>query len=390
MGKILAAGLLALCTLWVCAKNCQTFLPVKTGAEQLETLLPLLQNKTVALVVNQTSVVGTSQTHLLDTLLTYQIKIKKVFVPEHGFRGKAGAGETLKDQRDTKTGLLLISLYGKYKKPTQEHLKDIDVIIFDVQDVGARFYTYISTLTYVMEACAENGKKIIVLDRPNPCDYVAGPVLQQPLKSFVGMLPIPVLHGCTLGELAFMIKGEKWIRQADQCDLTVIPLKNWKHRQSYSLPIKPSPNLPNDLSVALYPSLCLFEATSISIGRGTAFPFQVAGAPEKKYGNFTFTPYSLPESDKNPLHKGELCYGIDFRTQPIEKGFTLKYFIDFYQKSKLGASFFSRPHWFDLLIGDSSVRKAIIQGKNEKEIRAGWEKKLNFYKATRQKYLLYP
>ena len=242
---------------------------IRTGAEQLEKLLPLLKGKHVALVVNQTSIVGHNQTHLLDTLLSLQVNVRKVFAPEHGFRGNADAGETVKNGKDIKSGLPILSLYGKNKKPTSEQLSDIDVLIFDIQDVGARFYTYISTMHYVMEACAENNKELIITDRPNPCDYVDGPIREEEKKSFVGMHPIPVLHGCTIGELAQMINGEGWLNKNVKCRITIIPIEGWKHGQAYSLPVKPSPNLPNDQSIALYASLCPFEGTSVSVGRGT-------------------------------------------------------------------------------------------------------------------------
>lgn len=361
-----------------------------TGAERTEEYLPLLKGKRVGMVVNHTSIVGEEQTCLLDTLLQLNIHVVKVFAPEHGFRGNADAGETIKDGKDSRTGTPLISLYGNNKKPTMQQLQDIDIIIFDIQDVGARFYTYISTMFYVMEACAENGKEMIVLDRPNPCDYIDGPILRPAFRSFVGILPIPILHGCTIGELALMINGEGWINKApDACRLTVIPMTGWEHGQPYSLPIKPSPNLPNDQAIRLYASLCPFEATRISVGRGTTFPFQVLGAPDKKYGDFTFTPHSLPGFDKNPMHKDQLCYGEDLRRVANIDGFTLRYFLRFYWKSNAGSTFFDRARWFDLLMGTDTVRKEILAGKSETEIRAGWKTELQKYKEMREKYLLY-
>lgn len=363
---------------------------ITVGAECLNEYIPLIKGKRVGMVVNHTSTIGTNHTHLVDTLFKLKINIKKVFAPEHGFRGNADAGEKISDAKDTKTGLPIISLYGKNKKPMPEQLKDIDIIIFDIQDVGARFYTYISTMFYVMEACAENQKTLIVLDRPNPCDYIDGPVLKDAFKSFVGILPIPLLHGCTVGELAQMINGEKWLKSPKPyCDLKVIPVKGWKHKQPYSLPIKPSPNLPNDQSIQLYPSLCLFEATEISVGRGTTFPFQVIGAPNKKYGTFTFTPTSLPGFDKNPIHKDQICYGEDLRKKKDVGGFTLSYFLDFYKKSGYDASFISRTRWFDLLMGTDRTRKAIADGKTETEIRQTWQAELQKYKEMRRKYVLY-
>lgn len=363
---------------------------VVTGAERFEQYLPLIRGKRVGMVVNHTSVVGAEQTHLLDTLLKQNINVVKVLAPEHGFRGNADAGEHVKNEKDSRSHISIVSLYGNNKKPTAAQLKDIDVILFDIQDVGARFYTYISTMYYVMEACAENNKEIIVLDRPNPCDYVDGPILQPGFQSFVGMLPIPVLHGCTIGELAQMINGEGWIANTQKyCSLKVIPMTGWKHEDPYSLPIKPSPNLPNDQSIRLYASLCPFEATCVSVGRGTAFPFQVLGAPDKKYGSFTFTPRSLPGFDKNPMHKNVACYGTDLRKVDDVNGFTIRYFLHFYRLSGEGAAFFSRARWFDLLMGTDSVRKAILKGKSEEAIRKSWQKELQAYRKKRKKYLLY-
>lgn len=363
---------------------------ITTGAEQTEVYLPLLRGKRVALVVNHTSTVGTSQTHLLDTLLALQVDVTAVFAPEHGFRGDADAGEAVGHGKDSRTGTPIFSLYGDHKKPTSGQLRDIDVVVFDIQDVGARFYTYISTMHYVMEACADSGKELIVFDRPNPCDHIDGPVLEEDFRSFVGMHPIPILHGCTVGELARMINGEGWLNTGNNaCRLTVIPLKGWKHGQAYSLPVKPSPNLPNDQSIRLYPSLCAFEATKVSVGRGTTFPFQVLGAPDKKFGSFTFTPRSLPGFDKNPMHKDRTCYGVDLRLAGITSGFTLCYVIDFYKKSGEGAAFFSRARWMDQLMGTSKVREAIIAGRSEREIRAQWADDLVKYKEMRENYLLY-
>lgn len=359
-----------------------------TGADQTGKYLPLLQAKRVGLVVNHTSVVGSRKVHLLDTLKSLDVNVVAVFAPEHGFRGDADAGETVKDGKDTRTGVPIISLYGNNKKPTAAQLKGVDVLVFDIQDVGARFYTYISTMHYAMEACAEHNKEFMVLDRPNPCDYVEGPVLKPAYKSFVGMHAIPLLHGCTVGELAQMINGEGWLGNRT-CRLTVIPVEGWKHGQPYSLPIKPSPNLPNDQSIRLYASLCPFEATRISVGRGTTFPFQVLGAPNRKYGEFSFTPRSLPGFDKNPLHKDQACYGVDLRNSSVEEGFSLSYVIDFYRRSGEGAAFFSRARWMDLLMGTDSVRKAIVAGKSEPEIRAEWAKELKEYRTMRSKYLLY-
>lgn len=382
----LILSLLLMCSLHLNAQET----PLQTGAEQIERYLPLLKGKNIALVVNQTSIIGKDRVHLLDTLLSHKINVKKVFAPEHGFRGTADAGEVVRNGKDSKTGIPIVSLYGNNKKPNAEQLKDVDIVIFDIQDVGARFYTYISTMHYVMEACAGNGKELIILDRPNPCDYVDGPVMQTAFSSFVGMDAIPLLHGCTIGELAGMMNGENWLKSTPrQCRLTVIPVKGWTHGQPYSLPVKPSPNLPNDQAIALYPSLCLFEATGISVGRGTVSPFQMLGAPDKKYGTFTFTPKALPGFDKNPMHKDKVCYGVDLSNAFVKEGFTLSYFLRFYEKSGQKAAFFSRARWFDQLIGNDRVRKEIIAGKSEQEIRAGWQKELNAYKNMRSNYLLY-
>ena len=365
---------------------------IRNGADQTEKLIPLLKGKRTALVVNQTSVVGSTHIHLLDTLLSLGIEVKKVFAPEHGFRGQADAGETVKNGRDVKSGLPILSLYGKNKKPTPTQLSDIDVVVFDIQDVGARFYTYISTMHYVMEACAENNKQLIVTDRPNPCDYVDGPIRELSKKSFVGMHPIPVLHGCTVGELAQMINGEGWLKGKMKCKLTVIPVEGWKHGEPYSLPIKPSPNLPNDQSIALYASLCPFEGTSVSVGRGTYMPFQIYGSPVLS-SSYSFTPKSLPGYDKNPLHKDTPCYGKDLRKAEAPQGLTLSYVIDAYlayRKAGKTEAFFTRPSWFDLLMGTNKVRLGIIAGKDEATIRSEWQKELNQYKEMRKKYLLYP
>lgn len=365
---------------------------IRNGADQTEKLIPLLKGKRTALVVNQTSVVGSTHIHLLDTLLSLGIEVKKVFAPEHGFRGQADAGETVKNGRDVKSGLPILSLYGKNKKPTPTQLSDIDVVVFDIQDIGARFYTYISTMHYVMEACAENNKQLIVTDRPNPCDYVDGPIRELSKKSFVGMHPIPVLHGCTVGELAQMINGEGWLKGKMKCKLTVIPVEGWKHGEPYSLPIKPSPNLPNDQSIALYASLCPFEGTSVSVGRGTYMPFQIYGSPVLS-SSYSFTPKSLPGFDKNPLHKDTPCYGKDLRKAEAPQGLTLSYVIDAYlayRKAGKTEAFFTRPSWFDLLMGTNKVRLGIIAGKDEATIRSEWQKELNQYKEIRKKYLLYP
>ncbi len=381
-------------TLFICwLAVLQATAQVKNGADRLEELFPLLENKRISLVVNQTSLV--QNVHLLDTLYNKGVHITQVFAPEHGFRGDADAGEFIKNGKDYRTQVPIISLYGKNKKPQPSQLQQTDIMIFDIQDVGARFYTYISTMFYVMQACAENNKELIILDRPNPCDYVDGPVLDMKYKSFVGILPIPILHGCTIGELAQMINGEGWLGNNLQCPLKVITIEDWKHGQPYSLPVKPSPNLPNDQAIALYPSLCPFEGTSISVGRGTDFPFQIIGSPTTKNLKFRFMPHPMKGSDKHPLHQDTYCYGLNLSSEKnIPKGFSLQYVIQFYNyfqnlTKHAEKEFFTRPHWFDLLMGTNQVRLDILKNKTEEQIRSAWQKKLNQYKEIRKKYLLY-
>lgn len=371
-------------TLFICwLAVLQATAQVKNGADRLEELFPLLENKRISLVVNQTSLV--QNVHLLDTLYNKGVHITQVFAPEHGFRGDADAGEFIKNGKDYRTQVPIISLYGKNKKPQPAQLQQTDIVIFDIQDVGARFYTYISTMFYVMQACAENNKELIILDRPNPCDYIDGPVLDMKYKSFVGMLPIPVLHGCTIGELAQMINGEGWLGNNLQCPLKVITIEDWKHGQPYSLPVKPSPNLPNDQAIALYPSLCPFEGTSVSVGRGTDFPFQIIGSPTTKNLKFRFMPHSMKGSDKHPLHQDAYCYGLNLSSEKnIPKGFSLQYVIQFYNyfqnlTKHAEKEFFTRPHWFDLLMGTNQVRLDILKNKTEEQIRSAWQKKLNQY-----------
>ena len=358
------------------------------GAEQTEKYLPLIEGKNIAIVVNQTSIVDGK--HLLDTLIAMGVSVKKIFAPEHGFRGNIDRGKNFNNKIDEKTGLPIISLLGKNRRPTAEQLAEIDIVIFDIQDVGVRFYTYISTMHEVMEACAENQKQFIVFDRPNPNgDYVDGPVLKRQYKSFVGMHPIPIVHGLTVGELAQMINGEFWLENGI-CDLTVIPVKNYTHSTPYSLPIKPSPNLPNARSIRLYPSLCFFEATNISIGRGTKFPFQVIGYPNNTFGDFTFTPVDIEGMQTNPTQEGKICFGIDLREAPMDSKFTLKYVIDFYKKANsINIDFFSRSNWFNLLAGNSELQQQIKSGLSEHEIRDSWQDELEKYKKMRELYLIY-
>ena len=360
-----------------------------TGAEQPEKYLPLIENKRVGLVVNHTSMIG--DVHLADFLLSKKVKVDKIFAPEHGFRGDVSAGEEIKDGIDSKTGIPVLSLYGQTKKPTAAQLQNLDVLIFDIQDVGCRFYTYISTLHLVLEACAENNIPLIVFDRPNPNgDYVAGPVLKPGFESFVGMDPIPVVHGCTVGEMAKMINGEKWHKAAKICDLHVIPVQNYVHSTKYELPVSPSPNLPNYLSVRMYPSLCFFEATSVSVGRGTDFPFQVLGGPKKNMGEFQFTPKVIPGVAVDPVNEGKICYGVDLRLLNEIPKFTLKFFIDFYNKYENKAEFLIREKWFNTLAGNDELLDQIKKGKTEQEIFEAMDPDLEKYKLIRKKYLIYP
>lgn len=357
------------------------------GAEQLDVLLPKVHGKKVGLVVNNTALVG--KTHLADTLLSRGVQIKKIFGPEHGFRGDAADGQHIDDTLDKKTGVAVISLYGKNSKPTAEQLHDLDVLIFDIQDVGARFYTYISTMTYLMEACAENGKKLIILDRPNPNgSYVDGPVMQPELKSFVGMHPMPITHGMTVGELALMLNGEGWLSGGVTCEVEVIKLKNWKHDDDYSLPVRPSPNLPNDQAVRLYPSICLFEGTVVSVGRGTPTPFQVLGNPELKMLPYSFTPVPLKGYSLEPPHKDKLCYGLDLRTVTPARKVNLSFLLQLYQLYPEKEKFFTS--YFDKLAGTPLLKQQIKQGLTEEQIRASWQPGLDAFKARRKNYLLYP
>lgn len=362
---------------------------VISGAYQTQKYLPLLKGKQVALVVNHTSVIG--KTHLADSLLALGIQVKRIFAPEHGFRGTADAGTHIDNEVDAKTGLPLVSLYGKHKKPSPEDLAGIDVVIFDIQDVGARFYTYSSTLLYVQEACAENKVKLLVFDRPNPNGhYVDGPVLD-PTKfaSFVGLTAIPVVHGLTMGEYAQMLNGEGWLANKLVCELQVIPVSNYNHKIMYSVPISPSPNLPNDQSIGLYPSLCLLEPTIVSVGRGTLTQFQVVGTPNAAAGNYTFTPVPTPGAMDPPL-KGQLCYGLDLRqVNTRQLGFSLSYLIEMFEKTGRKESFFTSPAFFDKLAGTDSIRLGLLAGKSEQEIRTSWKPALDRYKEMRRRYLIY-
>jgi len=365
-----------------------------TGAEQTERYFPLLQNKKVSVCFNPTSVIG--NTHLVDTLVAAGINIVKIFAPEHGFRGEAEAGATIQSSVDPKTGIPIVSLYGKNKKPSAEQLKEVEIIVFEMQDVGCRFFTYISTLHYIMEAAAMQNIPLLILDRPNPNGYfVDGPVLEEKYKSFVGMHPIPVVHGMTIGEYAQMINGEKWLENNLACELQIIECENYTHQARYSLPIKPSPNLSSDEAIYLYPSLCLFEGTDISIGRGTATPFCVFGHPNLQIGNYYFTPEPIKGVSENPPQKGKKCRGFDL-TEVAQKNlhqnnsFNITYLLTAYKHFPKTMKFFTNPDFFDKLAGNSTLRWQIINGKTEEEIRASWQPALNKYKEMRTQYLIYP
>jgi uncharacterized protein YbbC (DUF1343 family) len=359
------------------------------GIDRLHLFLDSLKNKNIAVVSNQTSVVG--KVHLVDTLLALKLQVKKVFAPEHGFRGDADAGEKVHSTIDEKTGLPLISLYGQNKKPQPHQLADIDIVIYDIQDVGVRFYTYISTLHYVMEACAENGKQLVVLDRPNPNGhYIDGPIREPEHRSFVGMHPVPIVYGMTIGEYAMMINGERWLRDSLTCKLWVIPCKNYTHKKKYVLPVPPSPNLRSEAAIALYPSLCLFEATTISVGRGTERPFEMFGHPRFSKTDFQFTPISSYGS-KNPMYENRVCNGFDLQTSIVKRKYeiNLNYLIQ--AKDLLGDSvtFIDQSGFFNRLAGTSKLKDQLNAGWTAKEIRATWETGLQDFKKIRQKYLLY-
>jgi uncharacterized protein YbbC (DUF1343 family) len=359
------------------------------GIDRLHLFLDSLKNKNIAVVSNQTSVVG--KVHLVDTLLALKLQVKKVFAPEHGFRGDADAGEKVHSTIDEKTGLPLISLYGQNKKPQPHQLADIDIVIYDIQDVGVRFYTYISTLHYVMEACAENGKQLVVLDRPNPNGhYIDGPIREPEHRSFVGMHPVPIVYGMTIGEYAMMINGERWLRDSVTCKLWVIPCKNYTHKKKYVLPVPPSPNLRSEAAIALYPSLCLFEATTISVGRGTERPFEMFGHPKFSKTDFQFTPISSYGS-KNPMYENRVCNGFDLQTSIVKRKYeiNLNYLIQ--AKDLLGdsATFIDQSGFFNRLAGTSKLKDQLNSGWTAKEIRSTWETGLQDFKKIRQKYLLY-
>ncbi|RAJ26412.1 uncharacterized protein YbbC (DUF1343 family) [Gelidibacter algens] len=367
---------------------------IVVGANRTEAYLNLLKGKNVGVVANQTSVIfkdesEQSYTHLVDSLLALNIKVTKVFSPEHGFRGTADAGEHIENGIDEKTGLPIFSLYGKNRKPPKEILKDIDVMLFDIQDVGVRFYTYISTLHYVMETAAELNIPLIILDRPNPNGhYIDGPILENDVKSFVGMHPVPIVYGMTIGEYGKMINGEKWLENGIQNDLTVVPLKNYTYNSAYDLPIKPSPNLPNAQSINLYPSVCFFEGTTLSCGRGTEMQFQVFGAPflPKETFDFSFTPQPNFGA-KTPKHQGEVCYGRDLRAVERLSEVRLDWLIEAYNSAPDQKSFFN--DFFPKLAGTKKLQKQIEKGMSEAAIKESWKPGLESFSKTREKYLLY-
>ena len=377
---------------WAASAHAQKLpTPITVGAERMDLLLPTLQGKRVALMVNQSSLVGSTGTHLVDTLLSQGINIVRLFVPEHGLRGKVDAGKNVRSGVDEKTGLPVVSLYGQRKRPTPEMLADIDLLVFDLQDVGTRFYTYISSMHYLMEACAEEGKTFVVCDRPNPNDFIDGPILEPDCRSFIGVDPLPVAHGMTVGELALMIDGERWLRGGNTCHVKVIPMAGWSHGDPYELPVRPSPNLPNSRSIELYPSLCFFEATIMSVGRGTSKPFQAIGYPDKRFGSIVYTPQIKLGEDSNPRHKGKLCYGTDYTSVSLPKRqIALGPLLDYYRKAdSLGLQLINQRQLFDLLAGTKKLRQQLSSGLSEDEIRASWQAGLKAFQAKRARYLLY-
>ena len=372
---------------------------VVTGAEQTEKYLPLLKGKRVAVLANPTTIIG--ERHFVDSMLSQGINIIKVFGPEHGFRGNASAGAHVGDEKDPSTGVSIISLYGAKRKPSAQDLADVDIMVFDIQDVGCRFYTYINVLSHIMEACAENSKPLLILDRPNPNGYlVDGPVLDMKLKSGIGMFPIPITHGMTIAEFAQMINGEGWLPGKMKCQLIIIPVLNYTHDMPYTLPVRPSPNLNTQQSILLYPALCLFEGTIISQGRGTYFPFAVLGSPLLKHKyHFSFKPESIKGMSETPLHMNQECYGLDLRTYNVDEWrkdgrINIEWMIELYNAYPDKEKFFDRTQSkqmgnIDGLAGTTDFRKQIMEGKSAQDIRQSWEPALSNYKEMRKKYLLY-
>ena len=366
---------------------------ILVGAACTDHYLPLLEGKRVAVCGNQTSMVG--NTHLVDTLIGSGVRPIKIFCPEHGFRGNAEAGAHIASSTDPQTGIPIVSLYGKNKKPTPEQMADIDIVLFDLQDVGCRFYTYISTLHYVMEAAAESGKQVIVLDRPNPNGYyVDGPVLDAKFSSFVGMHPVPVVYGMTIGEYARMINGERWLKGGVQCALTVIEMEGYTHQTRYALPVPPSPNLQTSEAILLYPSLCFFEGAAVSVGRGTPTPFQIYGFPGLRGGDYAFTPVAIKGVSENPPYKDQKCQGFDltaFATDHLDSAGCLQidYLLKAYRLFPDKEKFFTNASFFDKLAGTDRLRQQVVRGVSEKDIRASWQEGLEKFKAVRERYLLY-
>ena len=366
---------------------------ILVGAACTDHYLPLLEGKRVAVCGNQTSMVG--NTHLVDTLIDSGVRPVKIFCPEHGFRGNAEAGAHIASSTDPRTGIPIVSLYGKNKKPTPEQMADIDIVLFDLQDVGCRFYTYISTLHYVMEAAAESGKQVIVLDRPNPNGYyVDGPVLDPKFTSFVGMHPVPVVYGMTIGEYARMINGERWLKRGVQCALTVIEMEGYTHQTRYVLPVPPSPNLQTPEAILLYPSLCFFEGAAVSVGRGTPTPFQIYGFPGLRGGDYTFTPVAIKGVSENPPYRDQKCQGFDltaFATDHLDSAGCLQidYLLKAYRLFPDKEKFFTNASFFDKLAGTERLRQQVVKGVSEKDIRASWQDGLEKFKAVRERYLLY-
>ncbi len=378
----------------------QSSAAIRTGAEQLDKYLPIIKGKRIALLANPTTIIG--KTHLVDSLQALGVKIVKVFGPEHGFRGNASAGTRVSDEVDAKTRIPIISLYGKKNKPTAEDLSNVDVVIYDLQDVGVRFYTNINALSRLMEACSENGKELIILDRPNPNAYlIDGPILDMKFKSGIGMFPLPASHGLTVGEFAQMANGEGWLTNGVKCKLTIIPVANYDHNMDYTLPVPPSPNLNTQQAIMLYPSTCLFEGTYLNHGRGTYFPFTVIGSPELKgIYDFSYTPTGIKGMAETPLFMDQVCYGLDLRKVDIQKlkatgKINIRWLMELYQKHPYKEKFFdsklsNQMGVIERLIGNDLFRQQIIDGVSEEEIRASWEPGLSRYKEMRKKYLLYP
>lgn len=372
---------------------------IVTGADQLDAYVPYLQGKKVGMVINQTSIIGNKLS--VDSLLSLGVDIKTIFGPEHGFRQDASAGDAVEDDIDAKTGISIVSLYGKNKKPSKVQMDALDILVFDIQDVGCRFYTYINTLAEMMETCAEYGKELVILDRPNPNGYVDGPILDMRFQSGIGKFPIPITHGLTIGEFAHMLNGEGWLANGVQCDIKVIPVKNYAHSMYYELPVGPSPNLNSQASIILYPSLCLFEGTIISQGRGTHMPFSVLGAPELKgQYEFSFEPVSLRGMAETPLHQDQVCYGLDLREYDLKalhaSGLVnLQWMFEFYEAFPEKERFFDSSQSIAMgkienLIGNDVFKKQVEAGMSEAEIRKTWEPGLSEYKEMRKQYLLYP